>query len=293
MPAADGPCCEAPAGKPKMTITTEMSSSETAGASSARSPSRTTLTAQPLRTLAARPAAAYVSATERLAPAHRPAQVLGTLGVAGADALLLEREARVRLVAQGQAVFGQGEPAHTAVLLLQGDVALGLSAADAAFRPERLVHAPAWLDLASVWLDAAHNSEARAMSPAAVAEWPLEALAAQVERRPALARVLIEALARQVQALGVHTHELMHMDAPSRLAAWLHQRCEPDPAAPGRALVRLGERKRDIASQLAITPETLSRLMRSFMREGVIEVSGYTVRVLDPRALAALAGAAG
>lgn len=272
-----------------MTITTEISSSEAVGALAARSPSRAALPAQPLRTPAARPAAAYASAVERLVPANRPAQVLGTLGVASADALLLEREARVRLVAQGQAVFDRGEPAHTAVLLLQGDVALGLTQEDAAFRPERLLHAPAWLDLAAVWVDAVHATEARAMSPAAVAEWPLDVLAALVERRPALARVLIEALARQVQALAAHTQELMHKDAPSRLAAWLHQRCEPDLAAPGRALVRLGERKRDIASQLAITPETLSRLMRSFMRQGVIEVSGYTVRVLDPQALAALA----
>jgi CRP-like cAMP-binding protein len=275
--------------EPTMTISTEFSSSEAVGALSARSPSRAALPAQPPRTPAARPAPAYGLATERLAPAHRPAQVLTALGVASADALLLEREARVRLVAQGQAVFDRGEPAHTAVLLLQGDVALGLTGEDAAFRPERLVHAPAWLDLAAVWLDMAHATEARAMSLAAVAEWPPDVLAALVERRPALARVLIEALARQVQTLVVHTQELMHLDAPARLAVWLHQRCEPDPAAPGRALVRLAERKRDIASQLAITPETLSRLMRSFMRQGVIEVSGYTVQVLDPRALAALA----
>jgi CRP-like cAMP-binding protein len=53
--------------------------------------------------------------------------------------------------------------------------------------------------------------------------------------------------------------------------------------------VRLHERKRDVASQLAITPETLSRLMRSFTRQGVIEVSGYTLRVLDVEALGRLA----
>jgi CRP-like cAMP-binding protein len=46
-----------------------------------------------------------------------------------------------------------------------------------------------------------------------------------------------------------------------------------------------------VASQLAITPETLSRLMRSFTRQGVIEVSGYSVRVIDPAALGRLAQA--
>ena len=82
----------------------------------------------------------------------------------------------------------------------------------------------------------------------------------------------------------------MHKDAPARLAAWLHERCQPDPASPERALVQLPMRKRDIASQLAITPETLSRLMRSFSSQGVLLVAGYTVHVLDPAALQAIAG---
>ena len=54
--------------------------------------------------------------------------------------------------------------------------------------------------------------------------------------------------------------------------------------------VSLTERKRDIASQLAITPETLSRLLRQLSRKGLIAVAGYTVKVLDVAALRALAG---
>ena len=102
---------------------------------------------------------------------------------------------------------------------------------------------------------------------------------------------MIQGLAREVQALTVNTHELMHKDAPARLAQWLYQRCEPLAGVAGQAVVKLNDRKRDVASQLAITPETLSRLMRSFTRQGVIEVSGYSVRVLDPAALGRLAQA--
>jgi len=89
----------------------------------------------------------------------------------------------------------------------------------------------------------------------------------------------------------VNTHELMHKDAPSRLAQWLSQRCQPVDGHSGQGVVKLSERKRDVASQLAITPETLSRLMRSFTRQGVIEVSGYLVRVLDTAALGRMAEA--
>jgi CRP-like cAMP-binding protein len=56
-----------------------------------------------------------------------------------------------------------------------------------------------------------------------------------------------------------------------------------------RAVVRLAERKSDIASQLGMTPETMSRLMRTLSDQRVIEVEGYTVKVLDLKALRRLA----
>jgi CRP-like cAMP-binding protein len=55
--------------------------------------------------------------------------------------------------------------------------------------------------------------------------------------------------------------------------------------------VQLPMRKRDIASQLAITPETLSRLMRNFTVQGILRVAGYTVHVMDPVRLRQLADA--
>jgi CRP-like cAMP-binding protein len=220
---------------------------------------------------------------------RRLSPMFAALGLAAADAQALEREARARFVPQGQMVFTRSDVAHVVVALLQGDVALGVALSDGQFRPERLVHAPTWLDLGSAWLEGTHALDARALSPVTVAEVPLDAMLPMVERRSTLARPLISALAREVRDLTLNTHELMHKDAPARLAAWLHQRCSPRPGVPEQAIVQLHERKRDIASQLAITPETLSRLMRSFMQQGVIEVSGYTVLVLDPKALERIA----
>ena len=40
-----------------------------------------------------------------------------------------------------------------------------------------------------------------------------------------------------------------------------------------------------------IAPETMSRLMRNLSDRGVIEVEGYTVRVLDLKALRRIGGA--
>jgi CRP-like cAMP-binding protein len=199
--------------------------------------------------------------------------------------------AQSRNVLAGQSVLSRCHTANALVALRRGEVALGFRTGDGTFRTERIVRGPAWLDLSSAWLSEPHAMDAQALGPASVVELPRDALGARLARMPGLAQRLIQGLSREVQALAVNTHELMHKDAPARLAQWLYQRCEPLADAAGQAMVRLHERKRDVASQLAITPETLSRLMRSFTRQGVIEVSGYRVRVIDPAALNRLAQA--
>ena len=240
---------------------------------------------------AAKPQPLPVSPPPGLSPADAAiwSALLGGLVLDAAEARALADQAAVRLVAQGETVLGRNQQAHSLVALQRGEVALGLRTADGNFRIERIVRGPAWLDLSSAWLDGPHVMDAQALGPAQVVDWPREALEQRLPRFPGLAQRLIRSLAREVQALAVNTHELMHKDAPARLAHWLHQHCEPLPGQAGQALVKLHDRKRDLASQLAITPETLSRLMRSFSSQGVIEVAGYNVRVLDPAALERLA----
>ena len=220
--------------------------------------------------------------------------LLGGAPLSAAEVDALARIAQVHSVAAGQSVFTRSGVATTLVALRSGEVALGYRTADGVFRTERIVRGPAWLDPGSAWLAAPRALDAQALGAASVVELPRDLLAARLAEHPDLAQRLIQALAREVQALTVNTHELMHKDAPARLAQWLFQRCEPlegVAGAAGQAVVKLHERKRDVASQLAITPETLSRLMRSFTRQGVIEVSGYSVRVIDPPALGRLAQA--
>jgi CRP/FNR family transcriptional regulator, dissimilatory nitrate respiration regulator len=210
-------------------------------------------------------------------------------GLFGAPALSVEEQAalaalaRTRTVAAGAMVFQRGDTATALVLAHSGDVALGYCGADGVFRIERPVRGPAWLDQSAAWLQEHHAMDARASSETLVIELPVDAVQAQLAQHPGLARQLVTSLAREVQSLSMNTHELMHKDAPARFAAWLVQRL--DSVGDSQGLLRLGERKRDIASQLAVTPETLSRLMRSLTHQGLISVAGYSVQVLDAAAL--------
>lgn len=211
--------------------------------------------------------------------------LLGSLG--SADAQALDQLATTRHGAEGRMLFSRGDPAPALVALIDGQAACGWWQPERGLTAERVQHAPAWLALAGPWVGARQTCDALAQTPVLLVELPIEPLRALLARQPILALRFTDALAREVGRLEARLHELMHKDAGSRLAAWI---CAQSADRPQPSVLRLAERKRDIASQLGMTPETLSRLMRSLSDRGLIAVSGYQLRVLDPQGLRGLAG---
>lgn len=214
-------------------------------------------------------------------------RVLGGSPLSASEFALLVRLAERHSVAAGDVVLDGSVPARALVMLMSGDVVLGSRAADGSLRTERSVTGPAWLDLTAAWLDQPYAMEAQALSDVVIAELPLERLKPHLATHPALALRLCVNLAQRVDELTIASRNLLHNDAPARFAQWLLQRC---PVTRGAHDLRLQERKRDIAQQLAMTPETLSRLMRSFESRGVIDVHGYQLHIHDVQALRRLAG---
>jgi CRP/FNR family transcriptional regulator, dissimilatory nitrate respiration regulator len=238
--------------------------------------------------------------SRRLSPGALPAPaaggaafwsaVLGPPALSTEIVVALQEIAQVRELPAGSLLVSTREPARELCLLARGDAALGSASPDGTFQPERSVQGPGWLDASSAWLGANPAQDAVALSDVQVVMLPRADLQTLLQQHPDLGRRMVITLARQVQSLTLATHDLMHKDAEGRFAAWLLQRCASEAASDGSVTVSLNERKRDIASQLAITPETLSRLLRQLSRKGLLFVSGYTVKVLDIAALRALAG---
>ena len=77
-------------------------------------------------------------------------------------------------------------------------------------------------------------------------------------------------------------------DAEARCAEWLLNHAEP--SDKGGCMVQLQLRKRAIAAQLGIAPETLSRVLRHLRELRLISGSGRVVDLVDPAGLRNLAG---
>jgi CRP-like cAMP-binding protein len=210
----------------------------------------------------------------------------GDPALTGAEFALLARLSSRRSVPSGNEVFTCSKVADCLVLLLSGDVVLGARAANGKLRTERTLCGPAWLDISAAWLGEPHAYSVQALSDVTVADLPLVDLRRELVDQPQLSQRLCACLAREVQDLAHAARNLLHNDAPARFALWLIERC---PTLEPGCIIRLQERKRDIAQQLAMTPETLSRLMRNFEIQGVLSVQGYNLRVHDASALQRIA----
>ena len=77
-------------------------------------------------------------------------------------------------------------------------------------------------------------------------------------------------------------------DAEARCAEWLLRHAVNNDK--GACSVQLQQRKRLIAAQLGIAPETLSRVLRHLRERSLISGSGRTVNLVDPSGLRSLAG---
>jgi CRP-like cAMP-binding protein len=199
--------------------------------------------------------------------------------------------ARDRRFDAGQTVLRRGATATSLWLVGHGRVALGTRGATGLMQQRRSVTEGQWLDLASGLLGAPHAEDALAESASLLWEVPLAALHRVARSHHALMAELAAALAAEVHGLIDGTRDLVLKDVPARCATWLLEHAQFD-APNGEArtgVLKLEQRKRAVALELGTTAETFSRTLRQLNRQGLIEVRGYSIALLDVPSLRRLA----
>jgi CRP-like cAMP-binding protein len=192
-------------------------------------------------------------------------------------------------VAAGTVLLRRGQAAVKALHLISGRVALGVIENGVMVHQLGTVEGPFWLEAAAAMLGLTHAVDALAESPVTIQAMPLGQFKSHLKNLPEPVRTLMLDLAKaQRQQTEVAVSRLAK-DADARFAEWLLRHAEPADSEGSLAVI-LHDRKRLIAAQLGIAPETFSRVLKHLRDRKLISGGGRVLNLLDPMGLQSLAG---
>ena len=193
-------------------------------------------------------------------------------------------------LAPGAVLLRRGESCDQVLHLERGRVTLGLLDEGGLHHRLGVVEGPFWLEASSGLLGLPYAVDAVADTAVSLQAVALSAVRAHVDRLPEPSRTLLADLARSQRQQTELAVSRLAKDADARCAEWLMQHAERDPVS-ARLQVNLHERKRAIAAQLGIAPETFSRILRQLRERELISGRGRVLQLTNPEALRTLAGA--
>ncbi|PWF27320.1 Crp/Fnr family transcriptional regulator [Ancrocorticia populi] len=104
-------------------------------------------------------------------------------------------------------------------------------------------------------------------------------LAALIREYPGIGMRMLRSLSDRLTSMESRLASLTTSDVAARIAGYLLD--QPAESRNGRDVVRLPMSKREVASYLGTSPETLSRGLARLSESGMIEVSGQEIVLLD------------
>lgn len=189
----------------------------------------------------------------------------------------------------GTVLLQRAVPLDTVVFIESGRVRLGVIGADGAMEHQLgIVEGPGWLEATAAVLNLPSAVDAVAETAVTLRRMPLANFRAALCACSTTEHSVLNDVAmahRQQTELAVSR---LAKDAEARCAEWLLRHSES--TEKGVCSVRLLQRKRLIAAQLGIAPETLSRVLRHLRERSLISGSGRVVNLVDPGGLRMLAG---
>lgn len=192
-----------------------------------------------------------------------------------------------RELAADQALFAEGDPARAFYAILEGHIRVYRIAPDGRERVLHHLHAGQTFAEAALLSMGRYPANAKALAPTRVLEIGGQTFIAVLRDEPGVSGAMVSSLCMWLVKLADRVEELSIASAPARLAHYLLRL--PTRPATTPTEIELPMAKKDLAAYLAITPETLSRLLRRWHDTGIIESRPRSVVVLEPRVLIGIA----
>jgi CRP-like cAMP-binding protein len=201
----------------------------------------------------------------------------------------MDQTADRRTMAPGAVLLKRGSSPAWVMYVESGRVALGVIEGEALEHQLGEIEGPFWLEATSAVLNLPSVVDAVAETEVILRRIPLAKFRQSLAAMPVAARTVLQDVATAHRRQTELAVSRLAKDAEARCAEWLLRHAKP--GEKGVQAVQLQQRKRLIAAQLGIAPETLSRVLRHLREQSLISGTGRVLNVIDPSGLRVLAGA--
>ncbi|MGO4956177.1 Crp/Fnr family transcriptional regulator [Luteococcus sp. Sow4_B9] len=191
-------------------------------------------------------------------------------------------------VAPGESLHRQGGRVRQLFVLHEGVVKLSHARADGSQRIVRTVEPGQVVGEHAFLTGGPSDHTATAIEPVVACVFDHRELERLMSQHPRIAGEMLRALSQRLLDAELRISRLTSTDMASRLADYLLDL--PAEMQQERVVVTLPMRKREVASYLGATPESLSRALARLTRRGLVEVHGVQIVLRDLDGLTELAG---
>jgi CRP-like cAMP-binding protein len=200
----------------------------------------------------------------------------------------IDPSAQTQNIARGQLLLQHGVKPVWVSYIESGRVALGVLADGLMEHQIGVLEGPCWLDASSAVLNMPHLVDALADTPVELRQVSMDDFSKGIAGLPEAAQAVLTDVAMAHRRQTEFAVSRLAKDAEARCAEWLLSHAQS--GAQGQMAVELHQRKRSIAVQLGIAPETFSRVLRHLREQSLISGSGRVRNLVNPNALRSLAG---
>jgi CRP-like cAMP-binding protein len=200
----------------------------------------------------------------------------------------IDPSAQLQSLAYGQLLLRRGVETPLVSFIETGRVALGVLEDGVMDHQIGVLEGPCWLDASSVLLGQPHLVDAVADSPVELRQVSIHDFKKGIDDLPEYARSVLVDVALAHRKQTEYAVSRLAKDAEARCAEWLLSHAHR--SEQGGMAVELHQRKRSIAVQLGIAPETFSRVLRHLREQSLISGTGRVLNLVNPKALRSLAG---
>lgn len=194
----------------------------------------------------------------------------------------------VQSLPAGASLLQRQSPMQEVIHVDAGRVALGVMEDGVLAHQLGVVQGPFWLEATAAVLGLPSLVDGVAETAVKIRRVPLQQFQAGIDAMPKSVRTVLHDVAQAHRQQTEIAVSRLVKDAEARCAEWLLRHAEP--TAEAGLAVMLRQRKRQIAQQLGIAPETLSRVLRHLRERSLISGSGRVLNLVDPSGLRSLAG---